>query len=287
MKAPVTAKDRASTPESVKAEACPVCPVCGAESRTLFSVDSASYHGCLRKDCRLEFVSPQPPEAELRQAYSKYYGEQSDVEYEETPDALYGQILGLVAEALAPSKTARLLDVGCATGGLFEALPPAWTRGYVGVEPYEKAREAARERTGRPILGSLDDALGSVPDRWDLAILNQVLEHLRSPIEELRKIRQGCAEDGLILVATPNVNSLKRKLLGAKWSEYRNPTHLFAFRWTALRTCLHRAGWNAVERSKKLLCYPHKGRLGNTAGMALRIMGLDGNLTVLARASEP
>jgi len=251
----------------------------------MFRIEVRTFHRCPSPDCGLEFVWPQPSDDELTSAYlENYYSGAAREKCVETPTEVYEQVLGLLPSTCRARERIAILDVGCATGGLFDVLPPTWREGYAGVETNERARVMARQRTGRPVVASIDEACELGPARWDVTILSQVIEHLRTPVEEMAKLRKACAPEGVLLVATPNADCLKRMLLGPRWEQYQQPTHLFMFRWSALRRCLELAGWTTSERVTTPLHYPDGGAIRNAVRSLLRATGYDGNLTAIARA---
>lgn len=267
----------------------PKCLVCNSETKYLFTVENNIYYRCIQKDCGLEFIWPQPTKTELElNYYKKYYNFQDNPLYKETSPILYQQILNLVTPEVKSFNQVRVLDFGCATGVLYSMLPNPWKETYIGVELNENARLAAHEYTDRPIFKSIDEALSHTQynNKWNLVILNQVIEHIKNPIEALSKIRQGSIEKGILFVSTPNSNCLKRKLLRSRWSQYQNPTHLFAFNWKALQKCLIKAGWSRIIRCKKPLDYPNRTFHRKIFGSVLRAVYLDGNLTVIAQATK-
>jgi SAM-dependent methyltransferase len=75
---------------------------------------------------------------------------------------------------------ATILDVGCATGGLMEALE---NHGYApeGIDPDPKCAEAALAGVG---------TLMDLKSRWDVVILSHVLEHIRDVRAAMQKLRE-------------------------------------------------------------------------------------------------
>jgi 2-polyprenyl-3-methyl-5-hydroxy-6-metoxy-1,4-benzoquinol methylase len=94
-----------------------------------------------------------------------------------------------------------------------------------GVEPNLVACEAARAKGLTVVCGTLED--GRFPDRhFDLITMNHVFEHVDDPsatlIEASRILRLG----GTLIIATPNADSLLRRLFGKYWFQLDAPRHL-------------------------------------------------------------
>ena len=103
--------------------------------------------------------------------------------------------------------TKRVLDVGCATGYLAQALTE---RGCTvsGVEFDEKAAEEARPHLDRLVIGDIEEldlaeAFGD--DRFDVIVFGDVLEHLRDPVPVLRSARKLLADRGSVVASIPNI----------------------------------------------------------------------------------
>lgn len=161
----------------------------------------------------------------------------------------HAQLLDLVGG----NKT--VLDVGCATGYLGEALVE---RGCTvdGVEnDVEAAAQAARAlRTvvaGDLAVLDLDAELGG--QRYDRIVCGDVLEHLADPAPVLRRLVGLLAPGGAVVISIPNVShgSIRLALLQGRW-EYQelgllDRTHIRFFTRRTLLELLHGAGLAAAE----------------------------------------
>jgi len=100
---------------------------------------------------------------------------------------------------------ARLLDIGCASGGFLEAAREQGWR-ISGVELSPAMRALAARRLGCPIYASLDEALAS-PDRFECVTIFEVIEHVDDPVEVIDKVAQLLVPNGLLALSTPNCES--------------------------------------------------------------------------------
>jgi 2-polyprenyl-3-methyl-5-hydroxy-6-metoxy-1,4-benzoquinol methylase len=117
--------------------------------------------------------------------------------------------LGLELIAAHARPPGKLLDVGCATGSFLSlAKGNGWE--CRGVEVSSFAAAQARERTGCEVFcgqfahAPFADGMFDVVTMWDL------LEHLPDPVTALRKAGTLLKANGLLLVNTPNEDSLTR-----------------------------------------------------------------------------
>jgi len=135
----------------------------------------------------------------------------------------------------------RLLDVGCGAGTLLQELSAhGWE--VVGIDADPKAAARAAEGSRFPIRCSpLADGLFE-PQSFDAITLNHVLEHLADPVVALRICGRYLKAGGMLVILTPNLNSLSRGFFGRYWRGWETPRHLTLFSKKSLRECAVRAG---------------------------------------------
>jgi 2-polyprenyl-3-methyl-5-hydroxy-6-metoxy-1,4-benzoquinol methylase len=141
----------------------------------------------------------------------------------------------------------RLLEIG-ANMGLF--LSVAAERGWdvSGIEPSAWAVEQGRERFGVDLRQGVIETLDVPPGSVDALVMLDVLEHLADPAEALRRMRPMMAGQGVLALATVNVDSLHGRLRGGDWPWFIR-SHLHYFRPATLTKMLSDAGFEAVEWS--------------------------------------
>lgn len=193
------------------------CPVCRWEAaRRLFTQqfewirEGALLSGydvvvCDRCGCGYADGIPE------QEAFDAYYRDLS--KYERLPGAdneapedpeRFGKVAEVILGAL-PSRAARIVEIGCATGGLLARLQEAGCTRLTGLDPSPECARSVRERYGiEALTGSIAD-LPRTGRRFDFAILLGVLEHLRDVDVCLSHIREVLDPDGRILVDVPDV----------------------------------------------------------------------------------
>jgi SAM-dependent methyltransferase len=114
--------------------------------------------------------------------------------------------LHLIRTAGGPIRGKRIIDCGCGAGEYARALSE---RGAdtVGIE-FQKAKllEATADGSSRPISLSVAD-IQHIPFRdgsFDLALVNEVLEHVPDDLQGLREVKRVLKPGGLLIVFSPN-----------------------------------------------------------------------------------
>jgi len=224
------------------------CHVC--EGTRIYYLFSAADHRIVRcEDCGLIFLNPQPSDAELGHIYGANYFLGSDTEAgrklaREIKQATAKSYLAEIARYRGGAP-GRLLEVGCGEGDFLELAEAAgWN--VAGIEYSQAACDQARQRlkSGRIICGELRGA-GLAAEQFDLCVISDVLEHVRSPLNFLREIHRLLKSGGTLFVATPSTDSWSARLLKQKWMEFK-AEHLTYFDRQTLQTALFKSGFREV-----------------------------------------
>jgi SAM-dependent methyltransferase len=117
----------------------------------------------------------------------------------------------LQALADIPHSSGRMLEIGCA-GGFF--LDEAQRAGFevTGVELNADMAEHAREKLGLAVhCGMFEDA-GLEPDSFDVIVVQDVLEHVRGPLEFVASIARLLRPGGCFFVRGPLEDQAKDRV---------------------------------------------------------------------------
>ncbi|HEV2760981.1 MAG TPA: methyltransferase domain-containing protein [Acidimicrobiales bacterium] len=151
--------------------------------------------------------------------------------------------------------TKRVLDVGCATGYLAQALGE---RGCTvsGVESDVEAAEQARPHLERLVVGDVETMdLAEVfgEDRFDVIVFGDVLEHLRNPLPALRKAKALLTERGSVVASIPNIahGSVRLALLAGRFDYQElgllDSTHVRFFTRSSIEDLFREAGMVPID----------------------------------------
>jgi len=125
-----------------------------------------------------------------------------------------------------------LLDVGCGTGDFLQfALKNSWE--VVGIEPNEKARSYANQKTNNSVFDS-DYLLNLNAQSFDVITLWHVLEHLPDLNEYLTVLENLLKQNGTLIIAVPNYKSFDANHYKEFWAAYDVPRHLWHFSKTSI-----------------------------------------------------
>ena len=257
------------------------CPLCaGGRSVVWFELPHATIKRCVSRECGLGFLDAQPDDSELEQHYRTLYypddGNQSAIE-NSTELKAEQHVARLAAQAEVAG--AEVLDYGCGIGTFLNVADRHGAQ-VSGVE-FDDVGRAAAQALGFRVEKSIaeyDD--GSI----DTIYMNDVIEHLRDPVADLREARTKLKPGGAIFVVTMNMRGLKARIAKTKWDVISNPTHLWFYDRTSLRRTLEAAGFSGIDFDSSPVVFDHHGPARRVAQRALQFARLDSSLRVLSRA---
>lgn len=134
-----------------------------------------------------------------------------------------------------------ILDVGCGNG---ERLLLFRERGWQvqGQDVDPKALERARERDLEVHIGILSE-LDLPANSLDAVIIYHVIEHVSDPLAVLKECHRLLRTGGCLALATPNIRSAGHRRFQSAWRDLDPPRHLHLFSPEALRSTVHKAGF--------------------------------------------
>lgn len=225
-----------------------ICHVC--KGMRVYYLFSACGHRVVRcDDCGLVFFNPQPSDDELARIYGADYflGSESEAGREaagELKQATAGLYLSEIRRYHG-LEAGRLLEVGCGEGD-FLVLAEADGWQVTGVEFSPAACKIAQQRlkNGSVSCGELQPA-GLPSAQFDLCVVSDVIEHVRSPLDFLLEIHRVLKPGGTLFIATPSIDSWSARFLRQKWMEFK-AEHLTYFDRQTIQTALFKAGFRDV-----------------------------------------
>jgi len=154
-----------------------------------------------------------------------------------------------IARAL-PSRSATILDAGCATGGLLTALREQGFTAVAGLDPSPRCAAACRERGFEAYVGSIGSAPANMP-KFDCIVFSHVLEHVYDIPAFFASARELLAPGGYLYLETPDATRYVDYLY-APFQEF-NTEHINHFSARSLENAARRFGFRPVLVEQKAI----------------------------------
>lgn len=144
-------------------------------------------------------------------------------------------------------RSGRLLEVASGQGALLRAaVELGWQALGNDISPLV-AEHAQRQSGAAFLVGPIEQA-ELEPDVYDVIILNNVLEHLESPMMVLRQLSAALRPGGVMYVQTLSAQSLSMMTQGPRWY-YFDPGHLYVPTHVSMAHYIRRVGLTPLQCS--------------------------------------
>ncbi len=218
------------------------CIMCGNEASPFCVLDAASYFRCAT--CGGMFLHPMPTPHEMREYAERQYRAGDYAQYAKARPLKLETFRRRLALVRKHQPTGKLLDLGAACGFMIEAALEA---GYDarGVEFSEEAiRLAAPGIRDRIHAGDVTEL---EPGEYDVITAFDILEHAHDPLAALRQWSDLLRPGGLLVLTSPDTDSIFRKVLGSRWPMLQPFQHTALFSGGAMAGFLESAGLRLLE----------------------------------------
>ncbi len=233
-----------------------ICNLCGQNRTQLIQKAESPYQVVKCLNCGLVYTNPQPDrEHIIRHYHESYYRDWIDNQMDRRIPMWQRRLNDLQNH----KQKGRVLDVGCGIGTF---LLLAKESGYEvwGTEISDFGSRYAEENLALDVYkGDLKEA--QFPSaHFDIITLWHTLEHVPDPKATLKEIHRILKEDGLLVIAVPNLHNFITKILyflakGKRlklFSPQSKEWHFFHFSITTLSTLLKKAGFDIIQKDLDL-----------------------------------
>jgi SAM-dependent methyltransferase len=234
-----------------------LCPVCGSmRSKLLYRQSFEQFSGAslmdgydvvICQDCGAGFADDIPPQS----AFDEYYRDLSKYEdgftaASEPPpvEPRFRDIAGLLAKFI-PTPNSRILEIGCASGGLLKALRDLGYRSLVGSDPSPGCIRAAREFYGIRGFAATVFTVPSPKEPYDFLILTGVMEHIPDLDRAVDQFRRLLRKGGRVYLEVPDASRYEPGL-DAPFQEF-SVEHINFFSQLSLVNLMRTRGFRLVE----------------------------------------
>lgn len=177
-----------------------------------------------------------------------YYNEKS-IEY-----GIAHTRLRKIMELVGQESGRRVLDVGCSRGYVGSKIKTL--NNYVlGVDISELAVEEASKVLDKAIAFNLEETWPDLGDKFDLAVLPEIVEHIFDPVAVLKKVNQNLKSNGCVIITTPNIllwtNRVKFLLGNFRYTDQglMDFGHIRFFTYGYLKEVLKNSGFEIIQEN--------------------------------------
>ena len=229
------------------------CNFCGSTGKKPLYGDDSHLIRC--DGCGLVYTRAQMTVDAMKEFYSEGYftstnslnkGYEDYFESRNNINRTFSKRMDLI-EAYKPVP-GRLLDVGCAAGFFLET---ARQRGWevCGVDISSLCASYARDRLGIEVRNDLFVNAGYEKGSFDLVTMWDYLEHSATPKEDIARARELLRDDGLLIIATPDISSVPARLFKSNWIGIKLEEHFYYFSRKVLEGSLVQGGFEVLASS--------------------------------------
>jgi len=239
------------------------CALCG-EAKEELLMDVQNTHGShfitderfkLVKcnNCGLIYLNPRPTKEGINRFYSKEYYVTKTIFLTKIIDYFFR--LAKIRSINRYRRQGKLLDLGCGGGSFLWEIKKRGFEVY-GVDPSFQACKLTRERLGENIFNVELEECHFPNDYFDVVTLWHVLEHLPNPNITLREIHRILKKDGILVLETPNIDSLSFKMFRKSCFHLDIPRHFYHWSSKTIKEMLNRHKFKVFKISYFSLAYP-------------------------------
>ncbi|HEY9151535.1 MAG TPA: class I SAM-dependent methyltransferase [Anaerolineales bacterium] len=119
----------------------------------------------------------------------------------------------------------RLLEIGSGLGHLVGQLEDGFETFGLDLNHWAVARSKSEVKRTQLQTASAQD-LPFSDSTFGVVVIKHIVEHLPDPARAIREIGRVLEPNGILILATPNLDSLLKPWKGDRWIGYQDPTHI-------------------------------------------------------------
>jgi 2-polyprenyl-3-methyl-5-hydroxy-6-metoxy-1,4-benzoquinol methylase len=188
-------------------------------------------------NCSFAEIYPKPLDSDLREYYNDMsegfsYNIVRDIGHE-VKKQKFENILLLLEKNISKFDISnkKTLDIGCGEGIFLSVLKERGVKDCYGIEISKRASQTAIESKVSELIfyGTIEEYSKQFDRKYSLITLFDVIEHIGNIDSLFVSLLDLLEEDGIIVIATPYINSIFPILLGSYWPYFNPPEHISYF----------------------------------------------------------
>lgn len=219
------------------------CPICGAADNRYLR--RGYYVKC--SACKVAFRERRESAAELDEYWQKEFWTDEEIEKRKNREPVFRDAFALLRRQKPWGGS--VLDIGCGIG-TFLSVCRAGGWDVTGVEPSSIACEVARREYGLDLINAPFSSAMFQGRKFDAIFAAQVIHHLADPAAFVAEMDRVLADDGILMLRTPNLIPLElslvlQRLLGREKEFFCGPA-LYTFHPDTLSFLFRRLNYREV-----------------------------------------
>tara|TARA_Y100000590_G_scaffold461021_1_gene621673 strand:- start:49 stop:918 length:870 start_codon:yes stop_codon:yes gene_type:complete len=212
------------------------CPIC-KQKKILYSIKVKDYEYNLKTSAQYnqcsscETIYRNYPSKIKKNLQKKYYHEKSyfplkgGIIYDFLKKIYASYEIKKISYIVGSTKVEKVLDIACGKGYLIKKMAQNNLLQCYGTDAHIKPRN---ENNVKFIKSSFNNYRLIKKIKPDLIIINNFIEHVED-INKINKVISSMKKKSLLIIVTPDSNSLGRKIFSNYWSGYHAPRHKTIF----------------------------------------------------------
>lgn len=184
-----------------------------------------------------------------------------------------------------PSKKGTVLDIGCGLGWVVHEVNKRGYRGK-GIDPNKGMTSYGKEKLNVDLKCVEFDKYHTF-EKFDYITLSHVIEHIPDLHRLLIKIKSHLKQNGRVLIATPNIDSLMFKIFKCRWYPMSPHEHIWQFTPKTLSKILRYEGYEIEKVTITNMSYNPKNKIKklifDIANLFANVTGQGDQIILLAR----
>lgn len=232
-----------------------LCPICSCSKKTFLYKQNFNnkvislmdnYDVVVCDSCGFAYADNIPPQAD----FNNYYATMSKYEFNYKDGFVsndYIDYFTKIVNFLIPhiiDNNAKILDIGCSTGGLLSVFKLKGYSNLVGIDPSPECARITKE------LYSIEATANTISnfdpaEKFDLIILSAVLEHLVDFSNSMQKIKALLKDRGLLFIEVPDAERFSL-YISAPFQQF-STEHINYFSQYSIRNLLSNFSFRVIE----------------------------------------